>query len=76
MKKDLGTRIIDAFLLVFCCLFFLPDKRKSFMNTHGGACRFPYCYFGFYFFIIFCTLSLRKKMDGTHGLITPLSTVW
>ena len=29
-----------------------------------------------FIFIIFCTLSLRKKMDGTHGLITPLSTVW
>ena len=70
MKKNLGTRIIDALLLVFCCLFFSPDKRKNFMNF------FPYCYFGFYFLIIFCTLSLRKKMDGTHGLITPLSTVW
>ena len=28
MKKDLGTRIIDALLLVFCCLFSYLKKEK------------------------------------------------
>ena len=36
MKKNLGTRIIDALLLVFCCLFSHLTKGKIFEHSWWG----------------------------------------
>ena len=56
MKKDLGTRIIDALLLVFCCLFFLPDKRKNFLTLMMGPVDFLIATLGFIFSLFFVLL--------------------
>ena len=53
MKKNLGTRIIDALLLVFCCLFSHLTKGKTLMV---GPVDFLIATLGFIFLLFFVLL--------------------